>query len=42
MPRTLGGLFGFAIMATVTVVVGTYIYNKLVAPLISGVLKKAA
>lgn len=42
MPRTLGGLLGFAIMATLTVVVGTFIYSKLVSPLVSSVLKKAA
>lgn len=41
MPRTLGGLIGFVIMATLTVVVGTFVYNRLVAPLIAQV-KKAA
>lgn len=42
MPRTLGGILGFIITATLTVVVGTYVYNKLVAPMIGRVMSKAA
>jgi hypothetical protein len=42
MPRTLGGLVSFVIMATLTVVVGSYVYNKFVSPLIGSVMKKAA
>lgn len=41
MPKTFGGLLGFAITATITVVVGTFIYNRLVAPLIAQVRKAA-
>lgn len=41
MPRTLGGLFAFALTATLTVVVGNFIWNR-VSPIISGALKKAA
>ena len=35
MPRTFSGILGFAITATVTVIVGTFIYNKLVAPAVA-------
>lgn len=42
MPRTLGGLVGFAVMAVVTVVVGTWLYGNVVSPLVGKVLKKAA
>jgi hypothetical protein len=35
MPRTLGGLFGFIITATITVVVGTLVYNKVVIPVLA-------
>jgi len=42
MPRSLGGILGFVVMATVTVVVGNYVYGKFVAPLVSGLMKKAA
>ena len=35
MPRTLGGLIGFIVTATITVVVGTLVYNRLVAPVIA-------
>ncbi len=41
MPRTLGGLFAFAITATLTVVVGTFIYNRVVAPLVAQIRKAA-
>lgn len=41
LPRTLGGLLGFALTATLTVMVGTFLYNRFVAPAI-GALKKAA
>lgn len=41
MPRTLGGLFGFIITATITVVVGTMVYNRVVAPLIANFRKAA-
>ena len=42
MPRTLGGLLGFVIMATVTVVVGTFVYNRFLAPVVGNLLQKAA
>lgn len=42
MPKSLGGLIGFAVMATVTVVVGTFIYNRMVSPLIAQIRSKAA
>lgn len=41
MPRTLGGIIGFIIMATVTVVVGSFVYSRL-APLVGSFFKKAA
>lgn len=41
MPRTIGGLVGFAITATLTVIVGTFVYNKLVAPMLAR-LRQAA
>lgn len=41
MPRTLGGLFGFALMAVVTVALGLFIINR-VAPLRNVVYGKAA
>lgn len=41
MPRTLGGIFGFVLTATLTVVVGTFVYNRFVAPLIAQVRKAA-
>lgn len=41
MPRTLGGLIGFAVTATLTVVVGNFIWNRFAAPLIAS-LRKAA
>jgi hypothetical protein len=37
-PRTLGGIIGFVFVATVSFMVGSYIYGRFVAPL----LKKAA
>lgn len=42
MPRTLTGLFWFAVTATLTVIVGTYIYNKVVGPTFAKVMAKAA
>ena len=42
MPRTLGGLLGFAITATVIVIVGTFIYNNVVTKAIAMVRSKAA
>lgn len=39
---SIGRIVSFLVMATVTVVVGNYIYGKFVGPLISGVMKKAA
>jgi hypothetical protein len=42
MPRTLGGLVGFVVMATITVVVGNFVWSRFVGPLVSGALKKAA
>lgn len=41
IPRTLGGLLGFAITATLTVVVGNFIWSRFVAPMINS-LRKAA
>jgi hypothetical protein len=42
MPRTISGIFMFAVMATVTVVVGTWVYNKAVAPILGKFMAKAA
>jgi len=42
MPRTLGGLVGFVVMAVVTVLVGNFVYSRFVAPLVGSVMKKAA
>lgn len=41
MPKSLGGLIGFVVMATLTVVVGSFVYNRFVAPAIAS-LRKAA
>lgn len=41
-PRSLGGWLGFVITATLTVVVGTYVYNKVVAPILGKFMAKAA
>lgn len=41
MPRTLGGLVGFVVMATVTVVVGNFVWARFVGPMIAS-LRKAA
>ena len=41
MPQTLRGLFMFAVMATLTVIVGTLVYNKIVTPMVNK-LKAAA
>ena len=41
MPRTLGGLVGFVITATLTVIVGSFVYNRFVSPLLAS-FKKAA
>lgn len=41
MPKTIGGLFMFAVTATIIVVVGTFIYNNVVTRAIAAV-KKAA
>lgn len=35
MPSTLGGIFRFVLVATVTVIVGNYVYNKFFAPMLS-------
>lgn len=35
MPKSLGGIVGFLITATLTVIVGTFVYNKLVAPIVA-------
>lgn len=41
MPKTLGGLLGFVVMAVVTVALGLYIINR-VQPLANIVNAKAA
>lgn len=41
MPRTLGGILGFVVTATLTVIVGTFVYNRFVAPAIAAVRKAA-
>jgi hypothetical protein len=42
MPKSLGGIFAFIVTATITVVVGSFVYNRFVAPLVGGLMKKAA
>lgn len=42
MPRTLGGLFMFAVTSTIIVIVGSFVYNRFVSPLVGAALKKAA
>lgn len=32
MPKTFGGLVGFVITATVIVIVGSFVYNRVVSP----------
>ena len=41
MPKTLGGIVSFLVAATITVIVGTFVYNKLVSPLLAK-MKQAA
>ena len=41
MPMTFRGILGFVFTATLTVVVGTFVYNKFVAPMIAQVRKAA-
>lgn len=41
MPRTLGGLFGFVVSAVVIVMVGNFVYSRVVAPALARVQKAA-
>lgn len=41
MPRTLGGLFGFVLTATITFVVGMYVYQRVVQPALARFQKAA-
>jgi hypothetical protein len=42
MPKSLGGLFAFAVTATIIVIVGSFIYSRVVSPLVAKVMQKAA
>lgn len=42
MPRTIPGLIGFALTATLIFVVGGFIWNRFAAPLAAKLMSKAA
>lgn len=37
MPRTLGGLFAFVVTATLIVIVGSFVYSRVVGPVLAKV-----
>lgn len=39
---SLSRILGFVVMATLTVVVGNYVYGRFVAPFVGNLFKKAA
>lgn len=41
MPKSLGGILMFVVMATITVVVGQFVYSRFVSPAIANLRKVA-